>query len=161
MIAANQKMLQLMCGLVVATADSALPAELQQILDAGIIEEDGCWFLAMLRNRNGNISINKAFDLTGLECLINKVYFDAEPNVAKALEKQGFLFANALKILLAPYGVFKIIIAVGQTDFEKTPNLPSCTIRFHKVRNGESWLADDLEGYPEEALLILTTGDQN
>lgn len=34
----------------------------------------------------------------------------------------------------------------------------SCVVRFHQCRKGEQWLADDLEGYAEEAVLVLPAG---
>jgi hypothetical protein len=32
-----------------------------------------------------------------------------------------------------------------------------CTVRFPQLRQGEIWVAEDLEGYAEEAVLLLGT----
>lgn len=33
--------------------------------------------------------------------------------------------------------------------------IPGLSVRFHMVRTGETWLADDLEEYVDEAILLL------
>jgi len=32
-----------------------------------------------------------------------------------------------------------------------------CTARFHQLRQGEAWIAEDLEGYADDAVLLLET----
>ena len=33
----------------------------------------------------------------------------------------------------------------------------SCTVRFHKIRESESWICDDLEQYSLEAVCVFET----
>ena len=34
-------------------------------------------------------------------------------------------------------------------------------MRFHKIREGQRWLAEDLEGYVDEGVLVFEAGAQN
>jgi len=36
----------------------------------------------------------------------------------------------------------------------------SCAVRFHKIRAGERWLMDDLEGYVDEGVLVFEAGGE-
>jgi hypothetical protein len=88
-------------------------------------------------------------DRTGYESFINHVHlrFDqTRESLVSCLR-----YAQALQTGLArlqPRRHFQIIVAVGEDD---------CAVRFHEVRSGESWVAENLEGY-SEAVLVLDGG---
>jgi hypothetical protein len=42
---------------------------------------------------------------------------------------------------------FRVIVALPEDD--------DCTVRFHQIRPGENWSAEDLEGYKSEAILVF------
>ena len=36
----------------------------------------------------------------------------------------------------------------------------TCAVRFHKIRAGQRWLAEDLEGYVDEGVLVFEAGTE-
>jgi hypothetical protein len=62
----------------------------------------------------------------------------------------GLITARTVSAALARYpGRFNVILSY---DGE------SCTVRFHKIRAGQRWLAEDLEGYVDEGVLVFEAG---
>jgi hypothetical protein len=49
---------------------------------------------------------------------------------------------------------FLVIVAVEVDDH-------GCTVRFHQLRQGEVWIEEDLEGYADDAILLLETPPPN
>jgi hypothetical protein len=90
-------------------------------------------------------------DETGFEAFVNHVHIeDVLPGAtpSEALVAQAVLFARCLARDLSdasPGEAFEFVLAVGD----------SYTVRFNKSRPGQSWLADDIEGYEQEAILQL------
>jgi hypothetical protein len=156
MITANQLMLQSLCGLPVWQGRK-LSRRLTKHLDDGIIEEDGCWFLASERRANKQYTLSQFQDHTGLECFINHLHIDArnEHDFVRVLE-QGFLLLNALLGLLEPHGVFKIILGFNRSA-DPDHQFMAGTVRFHKVRPAEEWLDTDLEKYQTDAIFVFAT----
>lgn len=153
MINANERMLQILYGLRVGSS-KPLSSRLASVIGAGIVEEEGCYFLAACRAvTKGDIA---AFgDRTGLECFVNKVYI--EEKQSSELQEQGLLFAEALRTLLASRGSFNIIVSISYSDLDTQSDSLTCTVRFHKMRARESWLKDNLNSYVDEALLVIST----
>jgi hypothetical protein len=63
--------------------------------------------------------------------------------------RQGIAFALATESQLSstsPGKPFKVIVAA---------TAHGCGVRFHLMRPGEEWLASDLDGYKDEAILVL------
>jgi len=90
---------------------------------------------------------------------VNHIHVEdyVEEGYPVVLQEQGFLYAKALQRILEPHGSFYIIVSMRDTDFDDKPNFLTCTVRFHKVRVGEFWLAEDLETYHHDAMLLLVT----
>ncbi len=154
MIKANHQMLRVLFDLHVGKGHQ-LSSRLKQVLAAGIVEEDGCWFLAKRRaGTKGKIS--DFGDRTGLECFVNKVHIEEQSPIN--IQEQGLLFVSAIRELLEPHGHFNIMMEVSNSDIEGKPNILTCNVRFHKIRTGEQWLKDDLDAYRDEGILLLTTG---
>jgi hypothetical protein len=131
----------------------ALPAQLQELLDEGFCEMDDCVFFARFANRVKTASQSDFPDRTGYECFVNHVhvddYLEAGAASAPLLATIGVAFARRLaEMLSARNGGFVVI--VGSDDL-------SSSVRFHRARNGESWLSDDLESYRDEAIAVLET----
>ena len=62
----------------------------------------------------------------------------------------GLLTAEAVsRKLVGLPGRFNVIVSY---DGE------SCAVRFHKIRAGDGWLADDLESYVDEGVLVVEAG---
>jgi hypothetical protein len=86
-------------------------------------------------------------DMTGYECAVNAIHLEDYLEKGMAREPPA-LAATAMKCVdwlaerLRKFdaGPFRIIVSIDRRN---------CTLRFHKVRDDESWLVDDLEGYEE------------
>lgn len=103
------------------------------------------------------VSIDAFPDLTGYECFVNHVHIeDYIESVCsqKELFKQGLSFAtmlaNELKLSF-PNKPFWVILSVNKS---------SCNVRFHQLRKDERWLADNIEEYTKEAIMVLETEGQ-
>jgi len=99
-------------------------------------------------------------DPTGIECLANHWHIDdliptseySESHMAKL----GIGFARELqhKLLATSFrGEFRAIVSVA--DLLDDSLQRGCTVRCHKLRPGNPWLHEDLEGYRSEALLVI------
>jgi hypothetical protein len=93
---------------------------------------------------------------SGLEACANKLLMEKmlDPRLVMAcpllLLTAGLLMAEAVsRKLVVLQGRFNVIVSY---DGE------SCAVRFHKIRSGESWLADDLEAYVDEGVLVVEAG---
>jgi hypothetical protein len=93
---------------------------------------------------------------SALECCANKVLVERmlDPYlvyVCPLLLLTGGLFIaeQVSKRLIGLPGRFNVIVSY---DGE------SCAVRFHKIREGESWLSEDLESYVDEGILVVEAG---
>ena len=125
--------------------------------DVQIVETSGC---VLLRGfvKKPHLSPSDFPDQTGLECSANKLRMEAMfparlvHSCPLLLLTAGLLTARALSVELARLpGRFNVILSY---DGE------SCAVRFHKIRAGQRWLAEDLEGYVDEGVLVFEAGQQ-
>jgi hypothetical protein len=135
-----------------------LNQQLLQLLQPGFIEINGAVLLKTLEKLGRNAKLESFPDITGYECFVNHIhiedYLDDSGVSSNELLKKGHKFAQALLEKLSttfPNKPFKVIMAHNDSD---------CSVRFHMVRDGENWLSDDLEGYDQEAILIIETSSQ-
>ena len=153
MIAEERSMNTLMVKSVASTnvRPYEIPQDLRDVLGLGVTEKYECVLLKALENTAGEYDPLAHFDRTGYECLVNHVHIDPR-NVDDPIPLRGGLaYADALVDALkeAPYqGPFRIIMSLN-------PAQNICTVRFHRVRRGESWTSDDLESYLDEGLLVI------
>lgn len=84
-------------------------------------------------------------DLTGNEYSNNKIIFEIGKYTGYALKK-GISFCHKLIDILPKSHEFNVIMSVDEKYV---------TISFHLVRDGETWLGDDLEVYKSDAVLVL------
>lgn len=144
---ANQAMLDILVALVAGSA-GPLASKLAELLREELVEENGCWFLVSLREGARTASLASFPDRTGFECFVNHIHigdFIGTSDVVECL-RQGLRWADGLRGKLEQYGKFKIIVSYDDRD---------CSVRFHRVRPGESWLFDDLESYRSESVLVI------
>ena len=123
--------------------------------DVEIVEAGGCFFLGRFA-RKPHLHVADFRDATGLECSANKIPMTGlvDPRLSSAapllLLTAGLLTAQAISRELARYpGIFNIIVSY---DGE------SCAVRFHRLRGGQRWLAEDLEDYVDEGVLVVEGG---
>jgi hypothetical protein len=133
----NQKMRGYLSHL--QTHEFVLSPELSRVLAAGFVEEAGCLLLAS-EARYSTVARDATLDDTGYECFINHLHVS---KLAEALE-----FARRLKKALHERfgGIFVVIVSFDGSE---------ATVRFHKLRTGQTWLNKDLEGYLEEGIAVL------
>ncbi|MGO9339235.1 MAG: hypothetical protein ACLPY1_17200 [Terracidiphilus sp.] len=142
----------------------SMPATLEALAIGGVKEVDGCvvpksfkgdriWDLT--RPNVANID-----DETGFECdssEINVESFLTDAIELHELARLGLEVDFLLSTRLASAkisGPFRVIVNARPEDLElKVGN--ACTVRFHRLRDGQVWLKDDLEGYPEEAIAVF------
>jgi hypothetical protein len=105
-----------------------------------------------------HVSMSNFPDSTGYEAFVNHWHIDPEGRQSSPAATVGvalsFARALATKLSQAPFSdrVFRIVLSLDDGSSEPV----SSTVRFYTVREGEEWLTNDLEIYPEPIL----TSDQ-
>jgi hypothetical protein len=141
-----------------------VPEPLVGKLMEGFTEVEGCVvpssFPATSIWSETRIRTNNVDDETAFECTVSKTYLEDFVDAGVPLsELARIACAYAMyvrKALLdSPVsGTFRIIVDAQLPDPElEVGNV--CSVRFHKVRADQAWLADDLETYTESALWVL------
>ena len=106
----------------------------------------------LLKNQyepNKHVSPADFPDKTGYESFIDHVHrpFDGTAASLKSCLSYAIALQKGLT-RIAGNRRFQVIVSVDDHE---------CTVRFHQLRQGETWIAEDLEGYAEEAVLLLET----
>ncbi|MCB9228345.1 MAG: hypothetical protein H6618_01905 [Deltaproteobacteria bacterium] len=135
----------------IETLRTTIPTELEELLSEGVENVEDCIFLKCNVGNLSNVKKTDFPDNTGLECFVNKInidnYTDDDPSVSDML-KIGISAINLIKCYLQNKDdKFAIIYSVQDDDFI------AASLRFHKCRDGETWISDNLEGY-EDATLV-------
>ena len=121
-----------------------LPAELNHIIQNGIQRE--------LIEQNVYYKFRDTVfeffykDITGNEVSNKKVVFERS-KYDKYTLKKGFSFCHKLSRILPSACAFDIIMSIDESYV---------MVSFNMLREGESWLRDDLEEYKSEAILVMT-----
>jgi hypothetical protein len=133
----NQKMGMLMKDL--PTHESGLSPKISYALVSGFVEEQGCVLLASEAHHTAFSRAADTHDETGYECFINHLH-------TKSLQEALELAKRLDKALTERFAAsFSVIVAFDGQE---------ATVRFHKLRAGQAWLSDNIEGY-EEAIAVL------
>jgi hypothetical protein len=162
----NKRMLELLGGdpAFYESGSIDFPPELMIAASLRFKEVDGCVVPLSFSGEKiwtkDRPAIPNRDDQTGFEALHSKVHLDSyfpDTTDISELARSGLDFAFFLRKGLLESkvsGPFRIIASVHEADAELT--VPAtCTVRFHKVRPGQSWLNDDLESYRQEALMVM------
>jgi hypothetical protein len=99
--------------------------------------------------RSRHHSVTDFADLRALETFINHVHFpfrDDRQSLLEAVE-----YSASLQKCLCEYSAEKKFVILMCVSDRR------CTVRFHQARTNETWLADDLDSYHDEAVMVLTT----
>ncbi len=133
----------------------ALSQKLQAVLEAPLVEEEGCLFLAPLRARVPTVKLADFQNRTAVECYVNHIHVeDYSENggfLPLPMLGHGMAVAQELRDRLAREKPGKHFHVIVNFDGDH------CDVRFHTVRPDEEWIGPDLEEYPQEALAILDT----
>jgi hypothetical protein len=131
-----------------------LAPQLSNVLAQGLIHSEGC---IILKSQMELVSseVRKRFtDKTGFECFVNHIHVeDYAPGEMCILLQQSMAFGKELERTLLKAGVTEPVqyIIAGDTD--------EMNIRFHVLREGEEWLAQDIERYEEAVAVVRISGD--
>ena len=126
-----------------------LALKLQNLLNEGICKLEECFFLTKLLPNDFHIdqALKLSFDRTQLECDCNHIhiedYLNSRGKNQKYLIEQGLAFGLKIHQLLGESHHFMIIISFSQDEFL------DCNVRFHRKRENENWLANDINLYEE------------
>ncbi len=137
-------------------AEALAPHGGRALASAEVLEAGDCFVLREFLARPPPISIPDFPDRTTFECAANKLRLSTFLNerLVRAcpllLLVGGLLVAESLVQELQQFEQrFHVIVSYDGDD---------CVVRFHKIRNGERWLFDDLERYADEGVLALEVG---
>ena len=100
-----------------------------------------------------HVKITDLPDKTGFECFINHVHlpFDGTNESLNSCLEYAATLQEALMPLTGDRQ-FRVIVSLSE-DYEFPES--ACTVRFHQIRPDENWIAEDLEGYKSEAILVF------
>jgi hypothetical protein len=139
-------------------AEIFVPSPFRLLVYGGFKDVEGCVFFRELfhYDRLAEAALDIHQDKTGYECAVNRIhledYFEKgmareAPSLAlTAVQCAAFLADRLRRFSTDP---FRILASVDDRN---------CTLRFHKVRDGESWIDDDIDGY-EEAVFVMDTAE--
>jgi len=134
-----------------------LAVELRQLVEPGILEQDGCWLLASQIGVETAGQRQQFPDRTGYEAFVNHIHIedvlDSRLSPSESMLGQALALGHAMRALVAPRGAFKIVVATS-IDAPR-----DCNVRLYKARPGEVWIRDDLEGYADDGILVLETSE--
>lgn len=124
-----------------------LPECLFEILLSGFVLKNGCILNKILYDRSTSVNEYDFFDKTDYECFVNHIHVNDFSNNNFGNIAYTFLVevGKLLKIRF-PDQSFRGIISIDEI---------SCSVRFHKLRIGESWCCDDINEYKEEGIFIM------
>jgi len=162
----NQQMLELLGGDPAFFDPNCqpIPQILLAQLDEGFKEVEGCIVPESFQDvtvwSENRPRVNNVDDETSFECLLSKVNIDdfVDSNFPLSeLARIGCGYAMCLRkaLLASPIsGNFRIIVDAQAADLDLKMG-PICSVRFHKIRADQAWLASDLETYKENGLLVV------
>ena len=141
----NREMARLLVGIDLSEPD-ALP---QPESPPRFITEGDSVFLEEQFAGAKNVSTKDFPDRTGFESFVNHVHFSFCGDRSSLLHALGYAMAVQIALqLYDPKRKFLVILSISDNK---------STVRFHEVRPNESWLADNLEDYKDEAILTLSS----
>ena len=127
-----------------------LDNDLREIVEAGFVGDDGCYLLKKYLEIGTNVSFSDFPDKTGYECFINSVNID--DYVKDNYLAQGLCFVRNILSRWNEFQDDEVLMAILSLD-----ELGS-KVKFHTLREGEQWLADELDEY-EEAILLVDSSE--
>jgi hypothetical protein len=128
-----------------------LPALLQKAATP-LTEIGGCVVPAL------NPSVTWVEDETGTECFwshfrLEDFLPETTPLEEVARTALDFVWPLRKGILAAHLsGSFRMITAIEFPGLAQAK--PSCVVRFHRLRSGQQWIAENLESYKHEAIMV-------
>jgi hypothetical protein len=156
--------LGILSGTALAPSSEGLPARLRARIATGI--EVRGEVVAWKGDAHRALATPDSFtDLTGWECSVNSFHLEDEIPVGVTMSDQGEpSISEEDQALLLRQGVFLALevcrLAAGLTRPIEVrcivaANQTNGTFRFHKIRPGENWLLEDLDGYQKDKIAVF------
>ena len=128
-----------------------LPPALEAVLAPGLTLDGDALVLAIAREKV-HPPPESFPDLTGYEAFVNHVHIDDHldgglASDSSALLTHGLAFTRRLEALLSR--------EARPTELVLSVDEMSASVRFYTWRPDQPYLADDLEGYRDEAILVI------
>lgn len=133
------------------TLDNTLDGELLKIADMGICYNHGVAEVVGLQSNGKAVEIADFPDLTGYECFVNSLNVDDYLN--DKLIEYGIIFIQRI------LGYWRLNIGVPILRSYLIADDDSSVVKFHLLRSGETWLADDLDASINCVLQVDSTDD--
>jgi hypothetical protein len=115
------------------------------------IAAEGCYFIDSLYENRGNATIDSLYDETGFECYVNHIHLEHYGPAERLVMALRVCAIIEEKWLRSPYAsaTLRQIVSYDQS---------SCVYRCHVVRQGQSWLSANLDGYEELIIVVDSKG---
>lgn len=126
-----------------------LPSSLSELITPGFCEQDGCIFFVSLRVRDTNATTSDFPDKTGYECFVNSIHID--DFVQFDYLPYACLFVETCFAMWRRSGIRGDIKAIISSDEL------GALVKFHLVRDSETWVDQDLEKYEDGILVVDST----
>ena len=129
-----------------------LPADLEDILLGGFVSGEGCAFFGKFMEPNeiaSRDSLGSDYDEIQYECFVNHFHVKGESDRE--------LVSIAVELFRRAHAIWDNSGLLGELRFIVSVKDQEATIRFHLIREGIQWLADDLNLYNNEAVLVYDT----
>jgi hypothetical protein len=130
----------------------ALDPRLEAIAKHGFVHEDGAWFLGDLRVVNAHVTRADFPGLVGFEAFINSLHVEDYA--------EGDSLAQAVLFIERVLVRWRETATAGTLVGLVTDNGETTVVKFHCARPGEPWLAEDLEGYADESVMVTDSLSQ-
>lgn len=143
MLAMNKKMMAEMKS--VNWANLKLSPKLSKLIELGFYELDDCTFCVAFASLATNATVKDFPDKTGYECFVNSIHID--DFVESDYLAHACMFVEGFFNVWRQRKKKQIIRAIISS------NKSGAVVKFHVIREGESWTDQDLEKY-EDAVLV-------
>ena len=134
-------------------SEVTLSNDLTHFLSEGFTVFKGAVIFGAMSKTAENVLPRNFQDLTGFECFINQVH--VEDHIPQIMLDRNAILKTGLAFALALQGELQFSFPNKQFTIIVTSTGSTCGVRFHITRIGEEWLATNLDGYGEEAILVL------
>lgn len=148
---ANERMLRALAR-VSARAVLHVARRFAPVLDAGIVDEGGCAYLAYCRAR---VALPAGPDETGRECWVNSLHVEDWYRTHVLLAALGFSDA-VFALWEKQHGRRDGLVCLISKNRVAGSARHAVVWKMHRHRPGQDWLAADLSGY-DDAVLELTS----
>jgi hypothetical protein len=142
----NSRMVELLkqrrISLPLDTFDATAYAEFLRL-----VEVQGSVLIKSEFDLNKHIKLTGFQDRTGYEASVNHVHFPLDDHRESLLKCLSY--ANNLQKELTAISAGRRFLILLSAEGK------NCVVSFHQIRQNEKWISDDLEGFKEEAVLLL------